>query len=78
MSKVPKKNLKLPIQNKPKLSTQKINELQTIRIMQKNLVYVIGLSAKIASSDVINYPYFIDSLTKGIFRPIRQNCPTDC
>lgn len=52
MSKVIKKNLKPASTNKVKLTSQKISELQNVRIMQKNLVYVIGLSAKIASSDV--------------------------
>jgi hypothetical protein len=52
MSKVLKKNLKPVSQNKVKLTSQKISEMQNIRIMQKNLVYVIGLSSKIASSDV--------------------------
>jgi hypothetical protein len=53
MSKVIKKQVKPSLQSKAKLSNQKITELQNVRIMQKNLVYVIGLSAKIAESDVI-------------------------
>ena len=52
MSKVFKKQTKTVIPMKVKLSNAKINELQNVRIMQKNLVYIIGLSSKIANSDV--------------------------
>ena len=54
MSKVLKKQNKASFStsNKVKLSAQKINELQNVRILQKNLVYVIGLSSKIANADV--------------------------
>ncbi len=53
MSKVIKKQTKPSSQSKFKLSTQKMTEMQNLRIMQKNLVYVIGLSSKIANSEVI-------------------------
>lgn len=52
MSKVIKKQTKPSAQSKFKLSSQKFNEMQNLRIMQKNLVYVIGLSSKIANSEV--------------------------
>jgi hypothetical protein len=52
MSKLIKKYPKNLIQPS-KFSKQKIIDLQNVRIMQKNLVYVIGLSGKIANSEVI-------------------------
>jgi hypothetical protein len=52
MSKVIKKQTKRSTQCKIKLTNQKIIEMQNLRIMQKNLVYVIGLSSKIANPEV--------------------------
>ena len=72
MSKIIKKNTKTTTQPKIKLSSQKIIELQNVRIMQKNLVYVIGLSSKIASSDVI-IKITLDFVYKAILWTIRKN-----
>ena len=50
-----KKSIPIPITNKPiskLLQKQNMTELQNVRILQKNLVYVIGLSSKIAKSEV--------------------------
>ena len=72
MSKIVKKYQKSITQSKIKLSTQKIIELQNVRIMQKNLVYVIGLSAKISSSEVMII-ITLDSITERILWTIWQN-----
>ena len=72
MSKIVKKYQKSITQSKINLSTQKIIELQNVRIMQKNLVYVIGLSAKISSSEVMII-ITLDSITERILWTIWQN-----
>ena len=73
MSKVFKKQTKIILPSK--LSNAKLNELQNVRIMQKNLVYVIGLSAKIAKSEVNNKKIKQDFILKRVFRSIRKNNP---
>lgn len=52
MSKVSTKFTNKPKMPKVKISEKNMLELQNVRILQKNLVYVIGLSSKIANLDV--------------------------
>jgi hypothetical protein len=51
MSKTEDKNKKLPTK-KVTIPASSISKLSNLRIIQKHLVYVIGLSSSLASKDV--------------------------
>ena len=47
--------------------------LTNARIVQKDLLYVIGLSPKIANKTVLFNLYFLDSWQTRVLRPIWKN-----
>jgi hypothetical protein len=57
-----------PKTKNPKHSEKNYTKLAEARIIQKNLVYVIGLSSSLANKEVILT--YLDSLKARIFRTI--------
>lgn len=55
MSKVSKKPFIKPKNITEKISDKKLLELSNVRILQRNLVYVIGLSSEIAKLEVKSF-----------------------